>query len=297
MPRTETRRIARRSCSVGLRSSIIRLTARWVGTEKAHRIIHQVRRLELSAQVAAEHGNRVQHGPFSGMLLPDRSSWMEGDRAAKLLGLYERELHPAVRSACDRSPETVINVGCADGYYAIGLARLLPNARVFAFDADLKARRVCAAAAAANGVADRIRVAGSASCESLAELVRPGSSGLMVMDCEGCEATILDPQRLPGLSAYDIIVETHDCFVPRVTENLMERFRATHEVELIRAGARDPAALLPHWSESDRWTVVDEARQAGTNWLACWSRVRCAQDTRGRGARRGAPGPSAAVPQ
>lgn len=282
---------------MGLKSSLIRLTARWVGTEKAHRIIHQVRRLELSAKVAAEHGNRVQHGPFSGMLLPDRSSWMEGDRAAKLLGFYELELHAAVRSACERSPETVINVGCAEGYYAIGLARLLPEARVFAFDVDLKAQQVCAAAAAANGVADRVRVAGAASCESLAELVRPGSSGLMVMDCEGCEATILDPQRLPELSAYDLIVETHDCFVPRVTEKLMERFRATHEVELIRPGARDPAAVLPHWPESDRWVVVNEARQAGTNWLACWSRIRSAQGTRGCGARQDASGLSAPSPQ
>lgn len=245
-----------------------------VGIEKAYNVVYHLRRYELSARLAADCGNRVQHGPFAGLILADEDSWPAGDRAAKLLGLYEAELHPALRVACERSPESIVNVGCAEGYYAVGLARLLPGAKVLAFDISAKARELCAAAAAANGVGDRVSLRGAATCEALSEILRPGAPSLLVMDCEGCEGTLLDPERLPELSQCDIIVETHDCYVPQVTATLMQRFRPTHAIEVIEAGPRHPAAVLPHWPDRDRWLVVAEGRPAGMVWLACWSQAR-----------------------
>lgn len=257
---------------MGLKTSIVRLVSRLVGVEKAYKIIYHLRRSELSARMAADCGNQVQHGPFTGMILADQSSWAGGgDRAAKLAGLYEAELHPALRLARERSPATVLNIGCAEGYYAVGLARLLPDAKVFAFDIDVKARQLCAASAAKNGVGGRVTVLGASTCGALSEFLGSGSSTLVVMDCEGCEGALLDPQVLPALSQCDIIVETHDCFVPHVMETLKRRFRDTHQVQVIPAGARDPAAVLPHWPEADRWLVVNEGRPAGMSWLACWS--------------------------
>ncbi len=257
---------------MGLRNSLVGLVSRLVGVEKAYKVVYRLRRAELSARLAADCGNRVQHGPFAGLVLPSEDSWPAGDRAAKLVGLYEAELHPALRQARERSPETVVNVGCAEGYYAIGLARMLPNARVIAFDISAKARELCAAAATDNGVGDRVTVRGEATCEALSEVLGPGSLRLVVMDCEGCEGALLDPERLPQLSQCDIIVETHDCNVPHVTETLLQRFRDTHVIEVIQAGPRDPAAVLPHWPDRDRWLVVAEGRPAGMVWLACWSR-------------------------
>lgn len=259
---------------MGLKNSMVGLVSRLVGVEKAYKVVYHLRRDELSAKMAAECGNEVQHGPFAGMVLTDRASWARGgDKASKLAGLYEAELHPALRTARDRSPGLVVNVGCAEGYYAIGLARMLPGARVFAFDIDPKARVVCAEAAAKNGVGDRVTVGGAATCEGLSEIVGSEPFALVIMDCEGCEESLLDPKRVPELSRCDIIVETHDCFVPNVTETLIQRFRDTHEVEVIRAGPRDPAAVLPHWPERDRWLVVAEGRPAGMSWLACWSKA------------------------
>lgn len=258
---------------MGLKNSLVGLVSRLVGIEKAYKVIYRLRRYELSARLAADYGNRIQHGPFAGLILPDEDSWPGGDRAAKLLGLYEAELHPALRLACERSPETVINVGCAEGYYAVGLARILPHARIFAFDISAKARGLCAAAAANNGVGDRVTVQGAATCEAISRVLELGSSRLVVMDCEGCEGALLEPQLLPQLSQCDIIVETHDCYVPHVTETLVQRFHQTHAIEVIQAGPRDPAAVLPHWPDRDRWLVVAEGRPAGMVWLACWSRT------------------------
>jgi protein-L-isoaspartate O-methyltransferase len=70
------------------------------------------------------------------MQLPRRTSWGDGYRAAKLLGAYEHSLHDVLLKPVSRQPDPIINVGCAEGYYAVGLARLLPDATVYAFDID-----------------------------------------------------------------------------------------------------------------------------------------------------------------
>jgi hypothetical protein len=57
------------------------------------------------------------------------------------LGTLEKELHWAIEKAISRSPTTVLNIGCAEGYYAVGFALRLPHAKVVAAEADPKSRR------------------------------------------------------------------------------------------------------------------------------------------------------------
>jgi hypothetical protein len=38
----------------------------------------------------------------------------------------------------------IINVGCAEGYCAVGMARLLPPGRIYAFDINPQAQDICA---------------------------------------------------------------------------------------------------------------------------------------------------------
>jgi hypothetical protein len=61
------------------------------------------------------------------VILPNEISWGDGDQASKLLGLYEKELEPALETVVQSKPDAVIVVGCAEGFYALGLARLIPK--------------------------------------------------------------------------------------------------------------------------------------------------------------------------
>jgi methylase of polypeptide subunit release factors len=61
----------------------------------------------------------------------------------KLLGSYEAELHPVLDQVIRNNYETIIDVGCAEGYYAVGLALSLPTTHVHAFDIDSRARELC----------------------------------------------------------------------------------------------------------------------------------------------------------
>jgi hypothetical protein len=138
-----------------------------------------------------------------------------------------------------RSYDRVVNIGCSEGYYAIGLALWLPSALVFAFDIDPLARQLCDKMASLNQVSDRVTIQGECTMHHLQELV--GDNTLIISDCEGCELQLLRPDSVPCLLACDLIVELHDCFDPSTSEVVTGRFAESHNTVILDRGTRDPA--------------------------------------------------------
>jgi hypothetical protein len=201
----------------------------------------------LTRDFVAWHGLRVSGGPFAGLSYPDASAT---SLVPKLLGAYERELHGAIEAAVRVRPAVIVNVGAADGYYAVGLARRCPDAAVRAFDADAGQRELLARVAAANGV--ELRIGGAAQPGDLA------GADLVVMDCEGCEAALLVPE---GLGTATILVELHDFATPG--DPILERFAATHAVAVIPTAPQPPArgqalalALSEYRPGPMRWALM-----------------------------------------
>ena len=88
----------------------------------------------------------VRSGPFTGMKYP-KAEAAGSAFIPKLLGSYERELHPMIERLIAKGYDDVIDVGCAEGYYATGMALRLPGARVHAYDTSETARDLCSAMA------------------------------------------------------------------------------------------------------------------------------------------------------
>ena len=143
---------------------------------------------------------------FAGLRLPQEAS--EGCLIPKLLGIYEAPLIQHLRRLLARPPEVVLNIGCAEGYYAVGLARLLPDAHIHAFDIDANARELCGATAALNGVSGRITIDGRFEGGDFQDFA--GRRVLVICDIEGAELDLLDPVRFSGLIGFDVVVEMHD---------------------------------------------------------------------------------------
>lgn len=218
----------------------------------------------LAEIIKRESGMRVMGGPFKGLSLPDAMSW--GDLAPKLLGLYESELAGAVDALVAGAPSRVVNVGCAEGYYAVGLARRLPGTEVIAYDTDPSAQALSALCAKLNDVPLTVR--GTCSPEELAALARSEPRLAVVLDCEGFERELL----LTAPDAFRtaaILVECHDTIHPGITDRLAQAFAPSHTVTRISQGPRNPHAipLLQGWNEADRWLVVSERRAAVMCWL------------------------------
>ena len=201
----------------------------------------------------------VHHGPFSGLRLAS-------DFLPMLVGSYEAELHATIQAFTRRGYDRVVNIGCGDGYYAVGLARLLPSARVFALDSDQAAQTFCRSTVERNGMAARVIVLGECTPAILQDLACPGT--LIFCDCEGGELKLLDPDAVPILSHCDILVEMHDFLGPDTSSILQTRFRSTHTTTIIPPSGRDLSAypILESFSEFDRVFALCEFRPGPTPW-------------------------------
>ena len=235
------------------------------------------RLLGLGAAMASQTNLVVPAGPFAGLRWINVSAG--SSIVPKLIGSYEAELHDTIQQLVSRGYERVVNIGCGEGYYAIGLARRLPAAHVFALDFEPAARALCHSLAELNGVAERVTIMGKCTPTGLQELAQPGT--LIVCDCEGGELDLLDPVAVPNLSRCDILVEMHDFLRPETSATLDARFRATHTTRVILQSSRDPEAypILQSFSEFDRLLCLCELRPGPTPWGLFLSKTQSVRKT------------------
>ncbi|HEV3459559.1 MAG TPA: hypothetical protein VHG32_23660 [Thermoanaerobaculia bacterium] len=209
----------------------------------------------------------VQAGPFAGMrYLPFAGG---SGLLPKLVGSYEMELHAAVAESMARRPVRLINVGAAEGYYAVGYALRVPALEVHAFDVDVLARQRLRELGRLNGVAGRIHCHRECDHRQLEDLIVART--LIVCDCEGCEDRLLDARLAPRLAQADLMVELHVEGRPALAAALRARFAATHSTTQVPMTSRDAvgaafAGVLSRLAPEDRGLALYE-RDAPTAWL------------------------------
>jgi hypothetical protein len=223
----------------------------------------------LNRGFAASHELVVRRGPFAGLRYPE-SLMDAGDLVSKIVGSYELELHRVLEEWAARRPARVVNIGAAEGYFAVGLARALPDAAVFAYEIDEATRGRCIQLAEANEVSDRVRVRGECTADDL-DALGPAEA-VLLSDCEGCELQLLDPARVPALRSWELLVELHDFVDPTISQRVPARFADSHEIVLIpsRSRANESPPELSELEPRDRQLLLSERRPAPMQWA--WMR-------------------------
>jgi len=220
--------------------------------------------LRLIEQLREGDVLRVLGGPFSGMRYLDPGTGIAA--LQRVAGSYEAELHQSIEAAIRKNYTTIINVGCAEGFYAVGMAIRCPDATVWAFDSSRYAQRACRELAKLNNVEQRVKVGGTCDPETLNQLV--GDRTFILIDCEGCEKELMDPQMSPNLARADAIVELHDFIDVSISSAICDRFGDSHSITIVDSrerNASDYPALLKLPSDA-RARVVKEGRPAGMQW-------------------------------
>ncbi len=195
--------------------------------------------LELNHQLRERLGTAVLTGPFAGMKLAD-DAFLE-QAGPYLLGTYEQELHPWMGKLLQCRFSQVWDIGAKFGYYAIGFARAMPETPVVAFDTDWWARRATARMATAN---DTTNVKLRKACQPKTITSELPSNSLIICDCEGYERQLFDDSKPSTLDSVTMLIETHDLFVPGVTDFLRTRFRDSHYIEETTNGERRSSVNL-----------------------------------------------------
>ena len=245
-------------------------------------LAHPAHYLSVQREVAKEErfarwakrlaaAGRVARGPFAGLSYPEATA-KGSELAPKFLGSYESELHALIEALCTRPWTQVVNIGCGEGYYAVGLARRLPSAKIIASDTDPSARELCRRMAACNNTVSQVTVTDALDSARLA-LIVAGRPALVLSDCEGYEIDLFDNTSIPALQAAHLIIETHDFIRPAATPTLKARFAASHlcmEIPALTPEEKAAIFIAPEIPLRPTWLrprALSENRPQDMRWL------------------------------
>jgi hypothetical protein len=221
--------------------------------------LHREWGVEAAAiEMEAQYGRTVLEGPFRGMKYPT-GVLRERNSIPILFGAYELELHPIIEEVASKGYDRIIDIGSAEGYYAVGLARR-SRATIYAFDCEPRERRSCRRMARENGVANRVQVGAWCSAQTLKDVAT--GRCLVVADCEGYEVHLFSSEVVTALRDCDLIIELHEVQGLDVRAILLERFGRTHRAQLITFEASNTGAVPERWRKFAR-----EFRPVGQQWV------------------------------
>lgn len=215
-------------------------------------------------------GRRVRSGPFAGLRYVGSSP--NPHIGSALLGTLELEIRPMLDRLLAQEHDVFVNIGAAEGYYAVGFAKFGRAPRVIAYEGDRFGRILTRFMARRNGVADRLDMRGYCDPAGLAGALAPFARPALLVDIEGFEAAVLDPAVNPHLARSTMIVELHEHELP-MAELLRPRFAATHAVEETWSRPRTSADLPPRlglagifFSPERLLAFTDERRGRAMRW-------------------------------
>ncbi len=196
--------------------------------------------------------SRVIHGPFKGMKYPQLTSF-GSVLFPKLLGSYEKELQSLIETLCLNEYTEIVNIGCAEGYYAIGFARRITTATIFAYDINKDAVDVCICMAQENSVAERL-ITGSFCNIGTLRSIPFSRRALIISDCEGYEKELFTDELVQLLVNHDVLIESHS---NSISQLLRKRFQHTHIIAVIESLNDLAKAGTYSFPELDRYSLPE----------------------------------------
>ena len=99
---------------------------------------------------------------------------------------------------------------------------------------------------------------------------------LVICDIEGGERDLLNPEISLALKNMDLIVESHECLLPGITQVLIDRFAKSHNITLVQDNGQRYLNDAPQWFNNlahlDQLLATWEWRSGPTPWLVMYAK-------------------------
>lgn len=226
----------------------------------------------VSEEVYALCNGEVKYGPFKGMKLSSKRWWGSRDRGSQCLGLYEREILDNIEVMPAKGCNTFIDIGAADGYYAIGMLSCGLAQHAIAYELSDVGQATILNNFELNGSVGTLKIYGEATLASLeATLPRDLADSLVLIDIEGAEFALLSDEVLKLLSGSTVIVEIHnwvDDFINKYSE-LLTRLDKWFQIAPIDRAERPTFHLaeLRDFTDDNRLLLTSESRPCVMRFL------------------------------
>lgn len=231
------------------------------------------RRLELANQVDEENNSTIQIGPFKGMRLSQGDWWGKIDRPSMIFGFYEKEVLESLASLKSKY-NTLIDLGAADGYYAIGAVFSGLFEQSVCYEIEAEGQKQIKKNAIANNVLDFVKIRGEAKKNFYDEFTQEElDSSVILLDVEGEEFNIFSKKEdFLKLKKSTIIIESHALYFDdgyQKQKNLINIASEFFNVTELKMSSRDLSNIeyLEKFSDSDRWLMCSEGRGQLMSWI------------------------------
>ncbi len=230
---------------------------------QALRFLAKYRSALLANNFKEKYGTKIYSGPFQGMEFLDEVS--EGCYLPKLLGIYESEIHDYILSIIKKKPDIFINVGSAEGYYSVGLKRLLPDTEVFAFDLNPDAQNKCKILSEKNSV--NVSIEGEFHTDFIKKF--EGKSIFFMCDIEGFESQLINENNIELFKDCDVCMELHKYNGIHNIEVVPKLFEKSHDIDIIYQDGKSFSVpeVIHKISHLDILLSAWEWRSYPTPWL------------------------------
>lgn len=221
----------------------------------------------------------VKYGPFKGLKLNRDTWWSVADLGSQCLGFYEKELLDIISVISPSHYDYFIDIGAADGYYAIGMLAAKKVNHVICFEQSDTGRQAIHQNWCLNNAPGHIKIHAEANALSLQGLpTQATQNALILIDIEGAEFDLLSPQVINDLKHCDIIIEIHhwvDNFIDKYTA-LLKCADKLFDIDIIRPTPRNTENMpeLRCYPDDNRLLLVSERRPALMRFLKLTSRTR-----------------------
>jgi hypothetical protein len=148
------------------------------------------------------------------------------------------------------------------------MAIKFPDAKSVLFDIEEALLEIAKQNAELNNIKNCEFTSRCNDLEFFENLLRQAKSPLIIMDCEGHEAYILEPDRVPSLKKSTLLVEIHEFLKVGLTDLIAKKFHKSHDVKVLLQGAKNyHIEPILAFSDVDKFIINNENRPCTMHWM------------------------------
>lgn len=230
----------------------------------------------LNKKIIKISNSKVMSGKYKSTHLENKSHWSKFDYATKLLGLYEEQIQNLIVDIQKKNNlKSLINIGCGDGYHALGLVKNKFFNKSICYEISLEARNILEANVKKNNLYDKFIIRKEANIDQIKKDLQKLKSEetLFLIDIEGNEFTLLKDENLNFLKKSFLIIEDHNFLIK--DNELKEKFYSSlhkyFNVKFIENGTRNPFIIqndfLDQLNDDSRFLLLSEGRSQKMGWI------------------------------
>jgi hypothetical protein len=193
----------------------------------------------IQSLIYDKFNGEILSGPFKELKFQNKHVAAAG--IPTILGTYEKEIHSFFTINFLKKYKNFIDIGAGEGYYLAGVLKNNPHIKGIAFEQNINGLNLIKENIALNGFKNEVLLYGKAAINLVKKVLVDiiNQPTLILVDIEGFEETLLNPEEIEELLNVDLIVEVHEHFIPGLEKLMENRFSKTHSITKVTSQERN----------------------------------------------------------